>query len=382
MLAGCHAQQKENLPANSQDKAEADMNVMPEHIEARDTSLGWLQPGEKMLVTGTVYDQDGRTPVAGVVVYYYHTNIHGRYVHIPGEKRSMPPNSKGQTHGHIRGWVKTDSNGRYSIYTVRPGAYPGRDEPAHIHLTIYEPTQKAYYIDDVVFDDDRLLTTARRTRMENRAGSGVARCVRKGGLTIAERNIILGLNIPGYPKKKNDEVNSGRSIGEDVISFTPFHAWGPDKGSKTCPVCKYSWYHGILYFVGNHPNWNEIKQWLAFLEKESIKREKYLKVYFIYGNENGYDRSVREKELQRLGETLQLKKTALTIVPSFSDKESGVHFNRVNPETENTFLIYKRSNVIGKYINIKPTAENFSLVQKRLDQTINEYFNLPTGDGE
>jgi protocatechuate 3,4-dioxygenase beta subunit len=349
-----------------------------QNISSIDTSPGWVQHGQKILLTGIVMQPDGKTPAPDVVIYYYQTNTTGKYLHKPEEKRSMPPNEMGQTHGYIRGWVKTDSLGRYFIYTVRPGVYPTKDAPAHVHITVKEPNNiNEYYIDDFVFDDDKLANTAYRNKMENRGGSGVLRLVQKDSLFIGERNIVLGLNIPGYPLKSGNEINSGRNIGEDVISFIPFHAWGPDKGTRTCPICKYGWYNGILYFVGNYPDWTEIKQWLVFLEKESIKREKFLKVYFIYGNEDGYNKTEREKELEKIGKELQLKKTALTFVPSFSDAESEIDLDRINPKAGNTFIIYKRSKVVDKYINLKPNQENFNLISKILDQTINEYFDLP-----
>ena len=342
-----------------------------------DTSAGWSQNGQKILLTGIVYQSDGKTPAPGVLIYYYHTNTAGKYLHKPEEKRSMPPNELGQTHGYIRGWVKTDSSGKYYIYTVKPGVYPTHDEPAHIHATIKEPNGiKEYYIDDFVFDDDKLLTSAKRKKMDNRCGSGVLRMVEMGELQIGERNLFLGLNIPGYPVKNNVTLNSGRNIGEDVFSFMPNHAWGPDKGTKTCPVCKYGWYDGILYFVGNHPNWPEIRQWLVFVEKESKKREKYLKVYFIYGNDVDYSKAEREGELEKLGRELTLNNVALTFVPSFSVTDSEIYLNNINQTVENTFIIYKRSRIIDKYVNLKPGQENFKLIAQRLDQSVNEYFDL------
>jgi protocatechuate 3,4-dioxygenase beta subunit len=239
-----------------------------------DTNAGWSQNGQKLLLTGIVYQSDGKTPAPGVLIYYYHTNTEGKYLHKPEEKKSMPPNELGQTHGYIRGWVKTDSSGKYYIYTVKPGVYPTHDEPAHIHATIKEPNGiMEYYIDDFVFDDDKLLTSAKRKKMENRCGSGVLRMVERGELQIGERNLLLGLNIPGYPVKNTVTINSGRNIGEDVFSFMPYHAWGPDKGTRTCPVCKYGWYEGILYFVGNNPNWAEIRQWLV-LWKRKVRKGK------------------------------------------------------------------------------------------------------------
>ena len=348
------------------------------NISPTDTSPGWKQQGQKILLTGIVYQQDGKTPASNVLLYYYHTNTEGKYLHKPGEKRSMPPNELGQTHGYIRGWVRTDTKGSYSIYTVRPGTYPTNDEPAHIHITVKEPNNlKEYYIDDFVFDDDPLLTSAKRQKLENRCGSGILRMVQKGGLQIGERNLILGIHIPGYQKTTITEIKSGNDIGEDVFSFTPIHAWGPDKGTKTCPVCKYGWYHGILYFVGNSPDWFEIKQWLQFLETESILREKYLKVYFIYGNNSEYNKRNREHELEQIGKDLHLEKIALTFVPSFSDTESEINLNHISQTADNTFILYKRSRIISKYINLKPGDINFSLVKQQLDHSINEYFDLP-----
>ena len=346
-------------------------------VSSSDTNAGWSQNGQKLLLTGIVYQSDGKTPAPGVLIYYYHTNTEGKYLHKPEEKKSMPPNELGQTHGYIRGWVKTDSSGKYYIYTVKPGVYPTHDEPAHIHATIKEPNGiKEYYIDDFVFDDDKLLTSAKRKKMENRCGSGVLRMVERGELQIGERNLLLGLNIPGYPVKNTVTINSGRNIGEDVFSFMPYHAWGPDKGTRTCPVCKYGWYEGILYFVGNNPNWAEIRQWLVFVEKESKKREKYLKVYFIYGNELDYSKAEREGELEKLGRELSLNNVALTFVPSFSDHDSEINLNNINQTVENTFIIYKRSRIIDKYVNLKPGPENFKLIEQRLDQSVNEYFDL------
>ena len=352
---------------------------IPKIINSRDTSTGWAQKGQKILLTGTVYQLDGKTPANDVIIYYYQTNVEGKYLHKAKEPRSLPLDSKGQTHGYIRGWVKTGKDGKYFIYTVRPGTYPTRDEPAHVHITLTDPKMNdSYYIDDFVFDDDILLTTAKRIQMENRGGGGVLRMVKKGSLQIGERDIMLGKNIPNYPQKMEKAMTSGKGIGEDVISFTPFHAWGPDKGTTTCPVCKYGWYNGILYFVGNKPNWNEIKQWLTFLENESTKRAKYLKVYFIYGNDQNYQKAAREKELQQIGMELKLEKIALTFVSSLNDKTSEVHLNKVNKLAENTFMIYRRRRVVNNFVNLKPTLANFKIISLALDHTANEYFDLPS----
>jgi len=111
----------------------------------------------------------------------------------------MSPNDLGQTHGSIRGLVKTGQNGVYEIFAVRPGEYPTRTDPAHIHCTIKEPNEIAeYYIDDILFDDDLLLTDAHRQKLEQRGGNGIMKLESDESLLIGVRNIVLGKNIPGY----------------------------------------------------------------------------------------------------------------------------------------------------------------------------------------
>lgn len=344
---------------------------LPDTIKSVDTSAGWTQKGQKLLITGTIYKLDGKTPAPNVILYYYHTDINGVYAN----KEGLDP--RVVRHGYIRGWVKSDSNGKYAIYTVRPAPYPNRNIEAHIHPSIKEPNiDKEYYIDEFVFDDDKLLTGEKRKKLPNRGGSGILRVFKKGDMQIAEHNIILGLNIPNYPESIKEEKQSGLQIGEDQPSFTPFHAFGPDKGSRACPVCKYGRYHGIIYFVGNNPNWEDIKKWLIFLEEQSVARSKYLKAYFVYGNNNDYSADMRQKELEKMGIDLNLKNIALTYVPSFADTESEANLNRINQSVENTFIIYRNRTIIDKFINLHPTELNFSLLAKELDTNKGDYFGL------
>ncbi|MEO6151063.1 MAG: hypothetical protein ABIN95_01060 [Mucilaginibacter sp.] len=362
---------KQTLVGGSCDGCEIMYIDMPRHINAVDTSAGWAEKGQKLLVTGTVFKSDGRTPAPNVIIYYWQTDSKGYYSPRDGM------DSRAKRHGHIRGWVKTGMDGKYAIYTVRPAPYPNRDIPAHIHPSIKEPgIGNEYYIDEFVFDDDRLLTGAKRRALENRGGSGVLRVLQSGDIQVAEHNIILGLNIPNYPQKMHPQIASGLNIGEDNPSFTPYHAWGPDKGSRACPVCKYGRYHGIVYFVGNKPDWVGIKKWLIFLEQESIKRSKYLKAYFVYGNQAGYSERARRAELENIGRELGLKNIAVTFVPALTDTESDVSLNKINPAVKNTFIIYRNRAIVAKFIELEPTPENFKRIAGTLDKTKGNYFDL------
>jgi protocatechuate 3,4-dioxygenase beta subunit len=202
-LTGCSGQAQPEQSSTLSSDFDREMPVfynMPEELFSIDTCPGWNKPGQKILLTGTVYQQNGQIPAPDVILYYYQTNTNGVYACDDSEERNMPKNKLGQTHGYLRGWVKTDSNGRYSIYTTRPGSYPNRNEPAHVHVHVKEPNLKEqYYIDDIVFDNDSLFTVERRSRMENRAGSGIVKLVPQGDIYVGRRDIFLGLNIPDYP---------------------------------------------------------------------------------------------------------------------------------------------------------------------------------------
>jgi protocatechuate 3,4-dioxygenase beta subunit len=136
---------------------------------------------------------DGRTAAPGIIIYYHHTDNKGIYSPSPNQ------DEKSKRHGHIRGWVETDKDGNYRIYTIQPAPYPGGNLPAHIHLTIKEPNINEYYIDEINFDDDPILTKEMRRHRENRGGSGIVKLTtRPDGLLVCTKNIILGKNIPNY----------------------------------------------------------------------------------------------------------------------------------------------------------------------------------------
>ncbi len=157
------------------------------------------EPGQPMRIEGTVRDSSGR-PVGGVIVYAYHTNANGIY---PTDQQT-----RGQSavrHGRLRGWVKTDENGRYRFETIRPAGYPNTDIPAHVHMHVIEVGRCTYYIDDILFDDDPRLTLEMRSKLTlGRGGNGIVTPKQDtAGVWLVTRDIVLGKNVPDYPESKN-----------------------------------------------------------------------------------------------------------------------------------------------------------------------------------
>lgn len=146
----------------------------------------------KMKVTGIVYKKGTRTPAENVIVYIYHTNRQGVY-QTKGDEKGWA-----KRHGYIRGWVKTGKDGKYTFYSFRPGSYPDRSEPEHIHITIKEPTTNEYYLDEYFFADDPLLKQSFIAKLPKRGGSGIVTPLMEEGMLVIKRDLLLGENIPDY----------------------------------------------------------------------------------------------------------------------------------------------------------------------------------------
>lgn len=119
-----------NSEAGSCDLTGSDVRG-PFHVEGapeRTILASEDEPGQRLLIEGTVYGPDCTSPVAGAVLDVWQADADGEY------------HGAGQDY-RLRGQMMTDSEGKYRFETIRPGHYPlgGSTRPAHIHLTITRP---------------------------------------------------------------------------------------------------------------------------------------------------------------------------------------------------------------------------------------------------
>lgn len=115
------------------------------------------EPGDPLIITGTIYSPDGHTPVEGATLWVYHTDATGHYSPL---SESGGDNRNTRLHGVMR----TNAEGRYEFRTIRPAAYPGRNIPAHIHAYVSAPGYPEYWIDDYLFEGDLLITGEMRQK--------------------------------------------------------------------------------------------------------------------------------------------------------------------------------------------------------------------------
>jgi len=144
------------------------------------------EEGEPLVVTGTVYEADGETPAAGVVIYAYHTDAEGIYRKEGGETGNA------LRHGLLRGWVESDEDGRYRFDTIRPASYPDSSIAQHVHMSVLPPGGEETWINSVKFTDDPLLTPSERRQRPHRGGPGLVTPERdESGTWHAQRDIVL-----------------------------------------------------------------------------------------------------------------------------------------------------------------------------------------------
>ena len=195
--SSCGSSQNNNQPSSRLvggpcEGCEAIFEYGDKKLTSVDTLPDFNEQGLKIKVTGIIYNENG-SPAKDVILYIYHTNQNGIYATKGGEKGWV------KRHGYIRGWVKTDENGGYTFYTLKPGLYPDRSSPAHIHPTILEPNGKYYWLESYHFKGDSLLTEKEISPKAPRGGSiGILTLTKQGDIMVGTRDIILGKNIPDY----------------------------------------------------------------------------------------------------------------------------------------------------------------------------------------
>jgi protocatechuate 3,4-dioxygenase beta subunit len=121
----------------------------------RNAGTGGEAAGQRIIVTGRVTDGEGRG-LPGMLIEIWQANAAGRYVHKADDwPAPLDPNFLGI------GRCLTNEHGEYHFLTVRPGAYPWRNEvyawrPAHIHFSVLGGAWKDLLVSQMYFPGDPL----------------------------------------------------------------------------------------------------------------------------------------------------------------------------------------------------------------------------------
>lgn len=162
--------------------------------DAAAKSLSWQtvitskdEPGRPLVVSGRIYSPDGKTPLEGITLYVYHTDHRGLYTE----------NDRGggdaSVSARLRGWMKTDREGRYEFRTIKPASYPNSSNPEHVHTKANGPGYPERWLDNFWFADDPLIAKDMHAKYGSLGSFSPIMAVRRGtdGLLHCVRDIRL-----------------------------------------------------------------------------------------------------------------------------------------------------------------------------------------------
>ena len=152
------------------------------------------EPGQRMVISGTIYLPGGKTPAKDAVLSVWQTDAKGFYIAGGG--------GAGELHPRIHGRIKTGADGKYELYTIRPGQYPSHTSPAHVHAHVSAPGFPEYAL-IYYFEGDDLITEKNRLELNDHRGGtpSIIALHDSNGVLLGHRDIILE-----YVKPSNETM--------------------------------------------------------------------------------------------------------------------------------------------------------------------------------
>lgn len=187
------------IKKNAQSRSAEGMGAIdvPANVGAKTVLSTETDKGDPVKISGIVYQADGKTPAPDTLVYLYHTDFEGYYGRATEEHK----------HGRYRGWMLTGRDGRYAFNTIKPAPYPVNRFAAHIHMTVTTEKMREDWIDSILFEGDRLISSQERAGAGRKGGFNPILKLTKGagGLLYGTRDIQLMAEFDGA---RNDISNS------------------------------------------------------------------------------------------------------------------------------------------------------------------------------
>jgi len=87
----------------------------------------------------------------------------------------------------------TVAKGRYEFSSIRPASYPNSTQSQHVHMTLTGVDLREDWIDSILFEGDKLISTHERESAGKRGGFNPILSLTKGdgGLLYGTRDIRL-----------------------------------------------------------------------------------------------------------------------------------------------------------------------------------------------
>ncbi len=165
-------------------------------------------------------------------------------------------------------------------------------------------------------------------------------------------------------------ISSGLKPGEFVSAFEPHHVTGPDRGTDTCPVCKYGATPAVQVWV-NQDNWGNVAKIATDLEGQISKNgSKNLKAFVVYVKPSSVKASQVKTDFENIAVANKLSQVALTFVDGPSDAAVGEYKINTDSSIKNTVLVYSNRAVVKNFVNLKADESGLAGLNAAVKQAV------------
>jgi thiol-disulfide isomerase/thioredoxin len=142
--------------------------------------------------------------------------------------------------------------------------------------------------------------------------------------------------------------SSGLNVGEMVTPFHPKHIAGPDKGTDTCPPCKYGARPAVQAWV--HPS--EKADVVAALAKTL--------------SANVAEHKAADFKSFMIAESAKIDNIGIATL-GVDDKALKAYKVNASADVKNTVIVYKDKKVAAKFVNLTDSKEDLAKLQAAID---------------
>lgn len=170
--------------------------------------------------------------------------------------------------------------------------------------------------------------------------------------------IALSNNGGAEKASAPEGIASGLEVGEMVTPFHPMHVSGPDKGTDTCPPCKYGNRPAVQAWVVNDSVENAeaiAKHLNASVAKNESADLKGFMIMLTRG-----DACVTAcKDIAAKAEKAEMNKIGITHLPIADGAVKNYKVN-TDADVKNTIFVYQNRKVVAKFVNLKADKEGLA----------------------
>ncbi|MCU0315527.1 MAG: hypothetical protein MUC92_02925 [Fimbriimonadaceae bacterium] len=170
------------------------------------------------------------------------------------------------------------------------------------------------------------------------------------------RAIFAGMAVAAIALPAFAAVTSGLRAGDRVIPFHPTHVAGPDKGTDTCPPCKYGNRPAVQVWINSDTEKNVVAT-AQLLNKRVADSKSEFKAFMI--------KVTTCENCENFAKTAGKNKAFENVAMAYIGKDdSAIKDYKLNtgPEVKNTVFVYSKRTIVDTIVNFD--ASNRAHVNK------------------